>query len=37
LRAAYRAGMPGRAPFLDAWAPLERGVAEFYHGRLGCC
>ena len=37
LRAAYRAGMPGRAPFLDAWAPLERSVAEFYHGRLGCC
>ena len=37
LRAAYRDAMPGRAPFLDAWAPLERSVAEFYRGRIGCC
>jgi cytosine/adenosine deaminase-related metal-dependent hydrolase len=37
LRESYRRAMPSRAPFLSAWGDLERGVAQFYHGRLGCC
>jgi len=37
LRAAYRAGMPARAPFLAAFGALEAGAAAFYRSRLGCC
>ncbi len=37
LREAFRLGMPGRAPFLKAWGPLEAGVAQFCRERLGCC
>jgi len=36
LRTAYRAGMPGRAPFLAAWRETEPAIARFYQDRLGC-
>jgi cytosine/adenosine deaminase-related metal-dependent hydrolase len=37
LRETYRASMPGREPFLNAWASLEAGATQFYRGLAGCC
>jgi cytosine/adenosine deaminase-related metal-dependent hydrolase len=37
LRRQYRARMPSRAAFLDAWSDLEPAVAEHYRDGLGCC
>lgn len=37
LRQSYRDALPGRAPFLKAWGPLEASVARYYRERLGCC
>jgi cytosine/adenosine deaminase-related metal-dependent hydrolase len=37
LRSEFRAKMPGRAAFVDAWAALEPAVAGEYKGALGCC
>jgi cytosine/adenosine deaminase-related metal-dependent hydrolase len=37
LRHASRQAMPDRAAFLDAFEPLETGVANFYRGFIGCC
>jgi cytosine/adenosine deaminase-related metal-dependent hydrolase len=37
LRRQYRANMPSRAAFLDAWGDLEPSVAEHYRAGLGCC
>jgi hypothetical protein len=37
LRETYRASMPGREPFLSAWASLEAGAMQFYRGLAGCC
>lgn len=37
LRAAYRAAMPSRAGFVQAWAGFEKAVCAHYLNRLGCC
>ncbi len=37
LRRQYRAKMPSRAAFLEAWGALEPAVAEHYRDGLGCC
>jgi cytosine/adenosine deaminase-related metal-dependent hydrolase len=37
LRRQYRAEMPSRATFLEAWRDLEPVVAEHYRVGLGCC
>jgi hypothetical protein len=37
LRSEYRAKMPSRAAFLDAWGNLEPAVAAHYRDGLGCC
>ena len=37
LRENYRRNMPGRAPFLSAWALLEPSATQFYRGLAGCC
>jgi cytosine/adenosine deaminase-related metal-dependent hydrolase len=37
LRRQYRAKLPSRAAFLEAWGDLEPAVAEHYRDRLGCC
>ena len=37
LRAAYRAAMPSRAGFAQAWSGFEKAVCAHYVNRLGCC
>jgi cytosine/adenosine deaminase-related metal-dependent hydrolase len=37
LRAAYRAAMPARAGFVQAWSGFEKVVCAHYLNRLGCC
>ena len=37
LRAAYRAAMPSRAGFVQAWSGFEKAVCAHYLNRLGCC
>jgi cytosine/adenosine deaminase-related metal-dependent hydrolase len=37
LRAAYRAAMPARAGFVQAWSGFEKAVCAHYLNRLGCC
>lgn len=37
VRAAYRAGMPGRADFLAAWSDLEPELRRWYTEGAGCC
>ncbi len=37
LRRQYRAKMPSRAAFFEAWGALEPAVAAHYRGGLGCC
>ena len=37
LRAAYRAAMPSRAGFVQAWSGFEKAVCTHYLNRLGCC
>jgi cytosine/adenosine deaminase-related metal-dependent hydrolase len=37
LRRQYRANMPSRAAFLQAWGDLEPAVAGHYRDSLGCC
>ena len=37
LRRQYRAKMPSRAAFFEAWGDLEPAVAAHYRGGLGCC
>ena len=37
LRRQYRANMPSRAAFLQAWGELEPAVAGYYRDSLGCC
>ncbi len=37
LRRQYRAKMPSRAAFLEAWGDLEPAVTEHYRDGLGCC
>ncbi|MBM3588724.1 MAG: amidohydrolase family protein [Alphaproteobacteria bacterium] len=37
LRAAYRAAMPSRAGFVQAWTGFEKAVCAHYLTRLGCC
>jgi cytosine/adenosine deaminase-related metal-dependent hydrolase len=37
LRRQYRANMPSRAAFLQAWGELEPAVAGHYRDSLGCC
>lgn len=37
LRAQFRAGLKGRAGFLDAWPALAPRLADFYRLHLGCC
>lgn len=37
LRRQYRANMPSRAAFLEAWVDLEPAVAGHYRDGLGCC
>jgi len=37
LRAAYRAAVPSRAGFVQAWSGFEKAVCAHYLNRLGCC
>ena len=37
LRAAYRAAMPSRAGFVQAWSGFEKAVCAHYLNWLGCC
>lgn len=37
LRAAFRAAMPTRAGFVQAWSGFEKAVCAHYLNRLGCC
>jgi cytosine/adenosine deaminase-related metal-dependent hydrolase len=37
LRTAYRAAMPSRAGFLNAWPGFEAAICAHYQNRLGCC
>jgi cytosine/adenosine deaminase-related metal-dependent hydrolase len=37
LRIAYRAAMPSRAGFLNAWPGFEAAICAHYQNRLGCC
>ena len=37
LRAAFRAAMPSRAGFVQAWSGFEKAVCAHYLNRLGCC
>ncbi len=37
LRCDYRAKMPSRAAFLDAWGDLEPAVVAHYRQGFGCC
>jgi hypothetical protein len=34
LRAAYRAGLPDKAPLVAAWPKIEAAIGGFYRG---CC
>lgn len=37
MRARYRAQMPSRADFLEAWPSFDAALASWYRERLGCC
>lgn len=37
MRARYRAQMPSRADFLEAWPSFDAALAGWYRERLGCC
>lgn len=37
LRARYRAQMPSRTDFLEAWPSFDTALAGWYRERLGCC
>jgi cytosine/adenosine deaminase-related metal-dependent hydrolase len=37
MRARYRAQMPSRAEFLDAWPSFDAALSGWYRDRLGCC
>ncbi len=37
LRGAYRAAMPSRARFVQAWSGFEKAVCAHYLNWLGCC
>jgi hypothetical protein len=37
LRIAYRAAMPSRADFLNAWPGFGAAICAHYQKRLGCC
>jgi cytosine/adenosine deaminase-related metal-dependent hydrolase len=37
LRRQYRANLPSRTSFLEAWGDLEPAVAGHYRDGLGCC
>jgi cytosine/adenosine deaminase-related metal-dependent hydrolase len=37
LRARYRAQMPSRSAFLEAWPAFDAALAGWYRERMGCC
>ena len=37
LRIAYRAAMPSRADFLNAWPGFGAAICAHHQNRLGCC